>query len=385
MQKLPLITLFSCCFFNAHLYAQDSNTANPASLCLPYLSKNLCTQMKDVIKTAAGKKPETADELWSYFQEELNKKKTDPDFVSAAMESPLIKNRLAALPFDVTVKVMDVKDQDSVLALEFGYNHQFSRNTYNTEGTRLKSYGFDFAIKGTATQDADENPRNLIESKLSFSFATKPNFSVQKIASSHYDKDRAKECTTNRDLEDDQECKLLEKLVFDELFEPAGLTYYFDYGVNAGYETDQAFKANNTTLSLFATTTFQDFRKSSFMGYNGIIPTFRINADSVEPSAETPRSLAGDDTSYTRLSAEFHLSVPLTQLLNTAYKFSFNYRTFDELDASDLVKTAGLDKYRLRTYSISSPTGLVVSYSSGRLPFGFANQQAVELGFHTYF
>lgn len=140
MQKLPLFILFASGLFCTDLAAQDANAANPASLCLPHLSKNLCTQMKDVIKTAAGKEPKTADELWNYFQEELKKKTTDPDFVSAAMESPLIKNRLAALPFDVTLKVIDVKDKDSVLALEFGYNHQFSRNTYNTEGTRLKSY-----------------------------------------------------------------------------------------------------------------------------------------------------------------------------------------------------------------------------------------------------
>ena len=40
------------------------------------------------------------------------------------------------------------------------------------------------------------------------------------------------------------------------------------------------------------------------------------------------------------------------------------------MGASDMVKSADLDSYQLKTYSLNTPTGIFVSYSSGRLPFG---------------
>ena len=55
------------------------------------------------------------------------------------------------------------------------------------------------------------------------------------------------------------------------------------------------------------------------------------------------------------------------------------------MGASDMVKSADLDSYQLKTYSLNTPTGIFVSYSSGRLPFGLENESTVELGFKTYF
>jgi len=44
-----------------------------------------------------------------------------------------------------------------------------------------------------------------------------------------------------------------------------------------------------------------------------------------------------------------------------------------------------LDSYNLRTFSLSGPAGLFVSYSSGKLPFDQQNDDVVALGFKTYF
>jgi hypothetical protein len=121
------------------------------------------------------------------------------------------------------------------------------------------------------------------------------------------------------------------------------------------------------------------------MGYNNIKPSLRVAAETVDPNMQTPRAIAGDNSSYTRLSGEFSLIVPLQKLASLPYYLTFNYQIYAEMGASDIVKTANLDAYQLKTYSLNTPTGIFVSYSSGRLPFGLENESTVELGFKTFF
>jgi hypothetical protein len=77
--------------------------------------------------------------------------------------------------------------------------------------------------------------------------------------------------------------------------------------------------------------------------------------------------------------------MPLDEFFNVPYTFTYNFRGYEEVSPSDLVEAANLDKYRLRTYSLITPVGLIASYSSGRLPFGLEDENIVSLGFQTYF
>jgi hypothetical protein len=377
-------TLFTFLIIPLGLFSPPLS-AEKSPACPASASSELCEHGLDVLSNAAERDPKDADEALNFIIEELEKKLKEKEFVAVAMESPFLKGKLDVLPFDTTFKVIDLEEGDSVLALDFGYRHEFSNNTYAQEGKRSKSYKFDFDLRGTATQNDEENPRNFIESSLSFAFSSRPNFTDKAILSTLLDMDRVKECTTDRDLQNDKECILLEKLAIDASMESAGFTYFMDYGVDIGYETDQSFNASNTTLSLFGRVTLKDYRNKTFMGLSGIIPTVRLAIESVDPSAETPRAITGDDSDYERFTAEFHVDVPLIELMNIAYTFSFNYRSFSEFGASDIVKDVNLDRYHLRTFSLSAPAGLAISYSSGRLPFGLEEQQTIELGFKTYF
>jgi hypothetical protein len=110
-----------------------------------------------------------------------------------------------------------------------------------------------------------------------------------------------------------------------------------------------------------------------------------VSIESVSPSSETPRAMTGDYSSYERVSYEFSLNMPLDDLLNIPYTFTYNFRGYEEVSPSDIVKTANLDKYRLRAYSLITTTGIIASYYSDPLPFGLEEEYIISLGFQTYF
>jgi hypothetical protein len=379
-QKILFLILITTSFLS-YSQEQEALTDPVLAMCPAGFTETTCRQWLDAST--------------SYLQNKFDKNAGDADafkklkrngeFTDALLASPFVTSKLDKLPVDITLKVIDIEDADSVLALDFSYDKELSRTYYDTSGSRMKSYKFDFSISGTVTQSDEENPRNFIDASVSFSLQNMPSFNEAKalaaLNKNHYS---VYNCTAEASI-DDIVCATLINDETIKPFENVGASYYLDYGFDLGYETDQAFDASNTRLSGYLMATYEDMSRNSFMGVSGIVPSLRVSIDSVRPSAETPRAMAGDDSSYERLSAEFHLSVPLTRLLDLPYLFSFNYRTYDELAASDIVKNAKLDSYRLRTYSLSAPVGLILSYSSGRLPFGLEEEQTIELGFKTYF
>lgn len=381
MKKITLSIALVAASFSTYAQQNVPLTDPALAMCPSSFSDEICKQWLNALTSKLQNKIDknTGD------ADALTKFKTNGEFVDALMASPFVSAKLDKLPVDVTLKVIDIEDGDSVLAIDFNYKKEISRTYYDPDGSRQKSYKFDLNINGTATQNEEENPRNFIEASLSFSFQNMPTFDeVKTLDALNQNYYKVYSCTSADSINDIVCAKLINDNTIKP-FEEVGATYYFDYGIDLGYEADQAFKAKNRRLSGFVTMTFEDMSKNSFMGINGIVPSLRVAIDTIEPNSEAPRALEGDDSSYERVSAEFHLNMPLIKLVDLPYLFSFNYRTFDELDASDIVKEANLDSYRLRTYSLSAPNGLVLSYSSGRLPFGLEDENAVELGFKKYF
>lgn len=308
--------------------------------------------------------------------------------IAVLEESPSDGTIIGGEPYYVRLKAIDVDDGDSALGVEFGIDFSFERNAYGERGERFKDYGFSVYFNGTATQEEEDNPRDFLEAKLSFSLSSSPTYGFDEVSDSYARwlevDERVKECREPQFLTD-RECVKLLKQNYDAQFKPVGLTYYYDVGIDIGMEADQSLDAKNKTLGIFFSGTMQDLSNKTFLGAANIIPSIRIGVDTVKPSKETPRSMVGDETSYERLSAEFNISVPLVSLVEKPLMFSFGYRLYDEISASNLVKDANLDTYRLRTFILSQPTGLFFSYSSGRLPFGFEEERVVELGYQTHF
>jgi hypothetical protein len=363
-------------------FAEESPTTGSSAneiFCPTSLTEEICATYIKILKETTSTMPSSADAFKEALTDALKKETNNPDFLNAVLDSPAITKRLNSIPVTLNFKLLDREKADSILGLEFSYAKSFNNTIYDNSGEREHAYKFIFDLNGTVTQNAEENPKNFIETKLAFSGSNYPTFNLAEASAGLV----PEYCELKSNLEN-KECGRLEALSIEQYFEPVGSTYYLDYGFDIGIEADQDLKAKNQTYGVFAFIAYEDFRRNTFIGLNNIKPSLSIAAESVEPSNETPRAIAGDDTSYTRLSGEFSLVIPLTKLAGIPYAFTFSYRVFEELNASDIVKGENLDSYQLRTYSLTSPTGLFISYSSGRLPFGTEDENTLELGMKVY-
>ncbi|WP_133467781.1 hypothetical protein [Paraglaciecola marina] len=372
----------SCAFFFLPIPALAQVSAD-TGICSAGMTKEVCEAFKKTfyeVVTDENFDSSDYDGFVDSFNESFESIVKQPEFLNSLLESPSVKAKLDGIPLNMTFKIVDRENAESVLAVDFSYSKQLKRWNLNTDDSTIKNFSFDFALNGTATQKAEENPRNLIEMSVSAKWSNMPSFSAKEIG------DVVVNDTCNKpEMIDDDYCAALDRSNYLNAFPGFAGTWFTNYGFDFGYEADQRFKATNRKISAFYFAAYEDFDRSTTMGKFNIKPAILISIDTVDPSAETPRAMAGDDSSYERISAEFSLSIPLHQLADIPYTLGFSYRAYQEVEASDIVKTVNLDRYRLRTYSLNTPIGLVVSYSSGRLPFGVEDENIVELGFKTYF
>ena len=305
--------------------------------------------------------------------------KSQDMWVELANSSGLLGSKLDDSLF-LELKVVDVEDADSVVGLDFSYENEFNRNYLaDDENSSLASYWtLSVNASGFITQDAEENPRNFLEAKIGFlgGSYTKVPIQPDSVTKAAY---RFSQDIDNQQLRDDFWA------LMDNVTKPLGGFTYLKYGIDFGFETDQEIDAKNSVISAFGFARYESWSKNSMLGSLGIVPSIRLAIDEVNPNAQTPRALAGDDSTYSRFSGQVALWMPLGQFTNQPYFVGFSYQTYRELSASDIVKNANLDAYHLRTFTVSTPSGIFASYSSGRLPFDLTSQQTVELGFKTYF
>lgn len=380
---------------NHHAFAQDLPAlpvANPASSFGADFEKQALTECKnyslpdEVCKGLVSSFRNTIDEsvsgkdFYEAFKDSLKTNVFDNKTIVSTLNSELVSNRLDKLPINLEFKLLDSESDETIIALDFSYSKKLSRNYFSRKGNMERYYGWDFDTNGTVTEKAEENPRNFIEAKLSFLGGMHTKIPIQPTEIQDALNNR-----NNAECVDDEKCFNEVMAFFNNRLAILGGATYLKYGVDAGYESDQQFEATNRTISGFFAASYESWDNNSFLGSAAIRPNIRIAVDDVEPSDETPRALAGDNSTYQRVSGEVSISMPVSTIMGESITLGFNYRTYQEIDASNIVKDAQLDKYHLRTYSFSLPNGLLASYSSGRLPFDVQNDDVVAIGWKTYF
>lgn len=361
-------------------FADDAFEKSSQILCPSYLNETLCTERLAMFKEVMLSEPSNFEEFSDQFKVSLAKRVNDSEVMNDLLSSPFMRDKLSALPLELEFKMLDRKEGDSVIGLGFNYSRSFSRKNFESEGEYNTSFQFAFDLNGVVTQNADENPTNFIVSKLSAYGSLVPSFNLNKVTVAAV----PDICETAEHV-DYRDCILYDANQINAFFEPIASAFYLDYGLDIGYETDQSFEASNTTIGGFLNLGYEDFSRDSFMGYYSIRPSIRLAVEQIAPSDETPRALLGEDDSYQRLYGEASIVLPLQNFINIPYYFNFSYRAYEEMSASNIVKDANLDAFQLRTYSLVTPFGVALSYTSGRLPFGVENEKTVELGYKIYF
>lgn len=336
--------------------------------------QQLCDQ---IISTASfmafnGKSSnEIKDEVASLAKEYLA---NADNLNSMFINSPAAKKLLGNFPLELEFTQLDTNNSDAVLGLKYGFDYQVKKSTLNAGENAKLHYAISFNSKGTITKNAAENPHNFIDTKFTFTGKRLSNVP----ALSRADINVFRGLIDEDNIDDPASIAKANNMLMGAFTDP----WFVEYGVDIGIESDQDFDAKNSKVSAFTYVEYEDMTQQSIIGDLGIVPSIRVALDSIQPNSETPRALVGDDSSFTRVSYEMSFWVPL----NYKYlAFTFNYRTYQELGASDLVIAAGLEKTHLRTYSVTGPLGLFASYSSGTLPFSLGEEETVQLGWKWHF
>ena len=371
--------------FSTHAWGQGFSSINPFAALLKLdeektkcieskLDVQLCEALFDQLDGLTSGSI-NGEQALDQFKEAANKRIKSPEFLNEQLlQSAAFKGLTDGTPLTLEFKNIDRDEGDSVLGLEYKFDYSFQ-----PEALAGMDYKLTFSSEGTVTQNAEENPRNFIDSKFTFKGYQHSVFSPLTDEEGETLQRLAVDAANG-----DESAKREALAMLNEAVAPLYGFYYLSYGLDAGYETDQEFGAKNQKLSAYVYGQYDFWDRQSLLGAIGVTTGARLAIQSISPNVETPRARAGDDTDYYRASAEAAVSLPLGKVAGLAVDFTFNYRTYQEIGASNIVKQADLDRYHLRTYALRGPYGMYVSYVSGRLPFDLLSDQSIELGIKWY-
>ncbi|MGK0270794.1 MAG: hypothetical protein ACI88H_001444 [Cocleimonas sp.] len=224
---------------------------------------------------------------------------------------------------------------DSSLGAEYALNGKLFEKKFDLDDTDTDelnrnpvygSYELTYSFDGTITENSDNNPKNLLESRVAFKFV-----------------------------------RLSE--------------YQLKAGAFIEYETDQKFDNKQLVYGLTGTV----YKYGLFSQNNTF--AFHANYGQVDPSKNTSREaiLGSNLDTYDRVDFE---AIYLINIGNDFVRtLELNFRYFKEIDAEQSIKTAGLDDFRFITYRLGLKNNMYIAYSSGELPFNQQDNQIYEIGY----
>jgi hypothetical protein len=319
------------------------------------------------------------------LKETLSADFSSPEFLNSSLNSVFGK-----VPIGLEFKALDSNDGESVLGLGYAIQKSFLKLDESPSEDWHRSVVANFDASGTITNESEKNPRNFLDTKISAAYTWSTRIPIQSddfgLELTNSWQEAASVCVQKGANSD--ECKAAKRRGLD-LFDSTGqyLNAFQRYhaGFDMGYETDQSFDAKQSKFGAYVFGQYEAWGNTGVLGQLGLTPAFRLAVDRINPNDETPRAIAGDDSSYYRYSGELSVWMPVGTYLGQRLAFTANLRHWGEISPSDVVEDAGLDDFSLATVTLSSPVGIFVSYSSGELPFDRKSDDVVELGWKTYF
>ena len=373
-------------------HSQDDNN-NPA--------KNI-HWLFNLLKTSAP----TVD-----FENLKNKVTKDPDLFNSLWDhyinTDIVKNKVLLLrDLDLRFKTFQNADT-SVSALGFSYdwNLKFTKE-YETF---LKRGGFAFGLnaKGNIAFSKALNPHDFLNTDLNiglYRFIGGVSHVNDTTVFNQRNELRQKLVNMTSTKE------ILNSDAFNEYLQTMklGNQYMLELKITGGLESNQDFskkqyaygvqlnlgaKAWNDKNALallnffdypFVITRWLTKTDESFSPYGATIPTVQFSIDYVKPQRDTDRELlAGDLNGYSRFHFETGFRTLLAEVKNQTFFFNAGFRLYKEFNAPAPVKSVKLDKFSYFSASITSNSGLFISYSYGNLPFDRSENGVYELGFKT--
>jgi hypothetical protein len=141
---------------------------------------------------------------------------------------------------------------------------------------------------------------------------------------------------------------------------------------------------------------FRKLRESMSPGsrYRAPFPSLAVSLDRLDASDDELRAAFTDRSTFTRASAALAFQTILATFDEGPLRLNASYRYFHELSAPAEIEAAGFDEFDYTKMRLSFPASLLpaiesgdyelfVSFTSGRLPFDLAPDQAIEIGIST--
>jgi hypothetical protein len=380
-----LVSLLAFCSANAQdpngmLFDQLAEYFERTEICGTYeaVPESACVTLLDATAKKAMGLPVDSDELKETVETAFN----DPKYLNAVLPKIIDPEEVTWL--NLEFKSLDSENGDTVLGLGVDIDWEFHSNPRKETKNWSTQRHYTFKSSGNITGEKIENPRDFFRSNLSAFHSYTTNIPTQPddfadaltdaavSAALACDNDGAsEECQTARKIGDD---------LLDSTMSFLSSFSRYEVGFDLGYETDQSWDFDQTTFGLYGFAQREDWGAQSLFGRFNITPAVRLAVDRVAPDDESPRAVAGDDSDYYRFSGALTLWIPLPGFFGENLTLTGSYRHYRELDAADIVKGASLETHNMRTIALTSPTGLFVSYSSGKLPFDLKEDNVVELG-----
>lgn len=196
---------------------------------------------------------------------------------------------------------------------------------------------------------------------------------------------------------------------FNELFYLRN-SWLLKYDLNAGLESNQDFTSKHYTAGLrigasvkawergnilsnlnildypFALTRLITGYDRSFSPSGATLPSLLVGIDYVYPVNDSLREKADPDLKpFPRLNIELGFRTILGKAGRQILFVNCSLKYFWELGASQAIKQQDLDSFLYFTSSLTSSSGLFVSYTYGQLPFDKSADAVYQLGFRYAF
>lgn len=299
---------------------------------------------------------------------------------------------------------------DASLGLEFDYQRSLAHATLSEASAHPLGLALSIAAKGDVAFQASKNPNNLLETSAGLHlFQGLGGVAPVDLAEGNAeavaaDKKAAMErqqklldLAGNKDPEARRKCGA----EFSEYIRPQ---FFYDIQGQGSYETDQQFENRQWAYGAKASFVFRDWRAKSDIGWFNLFDypfaAIRALTDQVpfQPSGRTfPSVAAGIDMvdptdngmrlaldpnadTYPRVRVEVAFKTPIIRWGSDRLYFSATYRHYQEIDASEAIKTAELDRSDYFVAQLDLPYHFNISYSTGKLPLDQKNNQVYAVG-----
>ncbi len=309
---------------------------------------------------------------------------------------------------DLDFKTFQTKDS-SALSLGVSYDLNIERAWVTENDQRINGLSLSLSSRGNIAFNKKVNPANFLNTKAAVSFFQARGGVILKNKADIYDTYRS---LSTKLAEYETTEKILNSGEWKSFYDYLQIknSLYYSVNINGGLESNQDFSMTQYAFGAVAGFGIKAWDDNNILSWLNIpdypfalirkitnydkkitpngatIPSLLLGFDYVNPTNDSIReNIEGNLKPYPRFKFEIGFRTVVAKALSQTIYFNSSFMYYMELNASQKIKQASLDKFTYFTASLTSDKGLFVSYAYGKLPFDRHNDAVYQIGFNYKF